>query len=135
MKRNTLIMLFGVLVGCASMPETEITGSNNYIQMPHFSFVVPSNQGWRLLKRVEGLEVVFLVKRFGYRTCQMEMGRISVSDPKRTWSAKRLADDVRDVWKNDVIKKGTLLDVAMGEETVADKNYYTMTYAASADGG
>ncbi len=132
MKRSALIILFGVLVGCASMSGTEITESNNRIQLPHFSFVVPADQGWRLSNPLEDVESVFVVKRFGLRTLQMEITRIPVRDERRrAWSANQMGDDVRNMWKQDITKNGALLEVTMGNEFVGGKRYYTMYYVTS----
>jgi len=61
----------------------------------------------------------------------MEMTRIPVQDERRAWPATQLADQIRDVWKKEIIKSGALLDEARSEEVVGSKKYYTMIYVAS----
>lgn len=48
-----------ILTGCATL-GTQITRDNNQISMPHYSFVIPADEGWHLKITGGQLEVALI---------------------------------------------------------------------------
>jgi hypothetical protein len=134
MNRYICVALLVILAGCSTI-GTEITKNNNQIQMPNYSFVVPPEQGWHLLRPNEQYEVALMTKKLGLSTFQMQIMRNQIIDKDlKALPAKGVADNYRNLEKQIMIEQGVnkglyqLQDLAMAEETVGDKKYYTMTY-------
>lgn len=142
MKRYRIhFILLVILTGCATM-GTEITKSNNQIQMPHYSFVAPPDQEWYLLRLDEKNEAAVIEMKAGPFTFQMKMMRNVILDENlKVASAKTVADDFRNIEKQTMIEQGVnkglyqLRDLTMSEEMVGDKNFFTMNYLISANTG
>jgi len=128
------------LVGCASV-GTEITSSNNKIQFPHYSIVLPTPD-WRLSRSDEHNEIAVATLQAGSplsTTFQMQFIKNSIFDERiKNWPARQIADDYRNLEKRIMIEQGVnkgqyqLSEVVMGEEIVGDKKFYTMKYTTSA---
>ena len=142
MKRNLILfLLIFILGGCANI-GTEITRTNNQIQMPHYSFVVPLDQDWYLLRPDEKSETAVLTKIAGPFTFQIKMMRNVILDENlKNASAKAVADDFRNNEKQIMIEQGVnkglykLQNLEMGEDMVGDKKFFTMNYIISANTG
>lgn len=140
MKKQIFAALVVTLVGCASI-GTEVTGSNNQVQFPHYSLVLPTT-GWRLNRPDETNEVAVVTLQAGpplSATFQMQFIKNGIFDERmKSWSARQVADDYRNLEKRTMIEQGVnrgqyqLSEVVMGEEMVGDKKFYTMKYATSA---
>jgi hypothetical protein len=137
MNRNLLAVTLAILVGCASV-GTEITRDNNQIQMPHYSVVVPPNQGWRLVKPDKKSEAVELTISSNSVLFIMRFSRNYLADEgMKSWTAKQVADDYRNGEKQNMLIMGVmrglydLQDVVMGEEMVGDRKFYTMDYVTA----
>jgi hypothetical protein len=135
-----LLVIF-FFAGCATL-GTEINKDNNQIQMPHYSFAVPPDQGWHLLRPDEKSEVAITTMKAGPFTFQMKMMRnVILGENLKAASAKTVADDFRNIEKQIMIEQGVnkglyqLRELAMGEETVGDKKIFTMNYVILADTG
>jgi len=117
--------------GCATL-GTEITTSNNQIQMSSYSLVVPANQGWHL-QRDDGRDYAILTKQVEPIMWQIRTYKNSVlSETLISATAKEVADDFRklevQVMNEEGVRKGKyqLRDVKMGEEIIGNKQFYTM---------
>ena len=135
MKRFSFVALFILLASCATV-GTEITKNNHQIQMPHYSFVVPSDQEWYLLRTDEKMELAVVTKKLPPFMFEIRMMRNVILDEKvKTWSAEAVADHYRfqEMWGMMTlgVNKGlyNLRDVVIqGEEVIGNKKFYTMTY-------
>ena len=128
-----LALFTSVLSGCVTL-GTEITTSNNYIQMPSYSLVVPANHGWHL-QRDDGHQYAILTKRIESTIWQIRTYKNSVlSEMLNSATAKEVADDFRELEVQAMIEEGVkkgqyqLRDVEMREEIVGTKQFYTMHY-------
>lgn len=142
MKKYVSAAVLLLLVGCASI-GTSITRNNSQITFPHYSIMVPPDQGWHLLRPDEGYEVAVVTQEFGPpMSAKLQMRFIKndiVDESRRSWSAQQVADEYRNLEKQIMIEQGgnkgqyKLCDVVMGEETVGGKKFYTMKYTTLAD--
>ena len=124
-------------------PDTLLTTRNNQIQFPHFSFVAPAGQGWRLLRLAQGQEVARIVLELGAPTrvsFLMQFIKMDVRDDRmRSAPARQAADDYRTLEQRTMVEQGVrpgryrLVDLVMGEETIGAKTFYTMTYGIVAN--
>ena len=134
MKRFSFVALFIMLASCATV-GTEITKNNHQIQMPHYTFVVPPDQEWYLLRPDEKMEVAVVTKKLPPFMFEIRMMRNVILDEEmKTFSAKAVADHYRfqEIWGMVTlgVNKGLydLRDVVQGEEVIGNKKFYTMTY-------
>jgi len=141
MKRISLIFSLTVLVGCASL-GVEISKKNNHIQMPSYSFVVPSDNGWHIQKPGKINELAIIANKIGPFTFQMKMMKnVILGENMKGATAEEVADDYRGLEKRIMIEQGVnkglyeLKDVTMGEETLGNKNFYTMKYVIVSKSG
>lgn len=142
MKRYLSIAGVALLVSCASL-GTPIKRNNSHITFPHYSIVVPPDRGWDLLRPNEKIEAAVVKKRVGLgrgdsATYLMQFSKNDVPDERpRSWSARQVADHFRSMEKQIMIEQGVregrykLSEVVMGEESVGEKNFYTMKYTTS----
>lgn len=135
------LLLLAPAAGCASMAP-EVTRSNNRVQMPHYSFVVPPDRGWRIQRFESPHESAVLTQSAGPLRFEMKFMRNVVSDEAlRQATAKAVADDFRELEKRLMIEQGVnrglyrLEDVTFGEETIASLTFYTMSYSVVTDSG
>jgi len=129
-----------LIASCASI-GTSITRDNSQITFPHYSIVVTPAKGWRLLRPNEKNEVAVVRIDLGppmsARVVMQFMKNDIVDERLRSWTAKQVADDYRNLEKQIMVEQGVnkgqykLSDVVMGEETVGSKNLYTMKYTTS----
>lgn len=120
---------------------TEITSGDNQIQFPHYSLVLPTPD-WHLSRPDENNEVALIALQAGpplLARFQMQFMKNGIFDERvKSWSARQVADDYRNLEKRTMIEQGVkkgqyqLSEVVMGEETVGDKKFYTMKYTTSA---
>jgi hypothetical protein len=139
-----IIFFFLTLVACATTSDTEVTGANNQIVMPHYSVTVPPNKRWHLQRPEGEQELAILTKErattpLGAVVLEMRFMRNVILDPgMRTQTAKQIADDFRKLEKQIMIEQGVnrglykLSDVKMGEELVGNKKFYFMDYRTRA---
>lgn len=139
--RFFVIILLAPIVGCASLAPA-VTQSNNHVQMPHYSFVVPPDHGWRLQRFDNPAESVLITQRVGPFHFQMKiMWNVVFDDALKQATAKAVADDFRELEKRIMIEQGVnrglyrLEDVTLGEETMAGLTFYTMDYLVVSDAG
>ena len=107
--RCLLVVLLAPIVGCASMPPA-VTLSNNHVQMPHYSFVVPPDRGWHI-QRFDSLnESAIIGQDAGPLRFEMKLMRNIVSDEAlKQATAKTVADDFRELEKRIMIEQGVNL--------------------------
>ena len=141
MKRYMSIAGVVLLASCASI-ETPITRNNSQITFPHYSIVVPPDR-WHLIRPNENAEVAVVTTKLDLglgepATYRMQFARNEVlHEVPRSWSARQVADSFRNMERQIMIEQGVrkgqykLSDVVMGEESVGDKKFYTMTYTTS----
>ena len=148
------LLMAGILVialsGCVSMTSratgdhpsgAKIAKGNAQVNLPHYSIVVPPDRGWFLRKGDERVEGVLVEQRYGPplpMTLLMQFMRIDVLDERlRSSSAQQVADDYRNLEQRIMIDQGVdkgryrLGELAMGDELVGEKRFYTMRYTAS----
>lgn len=141
LNRCLVVILLAPIVGCASLGPA-VTQSNNHIQMPHYSFVVPPDNGWHI-QRFDGPEENAIITQLrGPYRFEMQFMRSIVSDAVlRQASAKAVADDFRETEKQIMIEYGVspgcyrVENVTFGEETIAGLTFYTMGYSVFTDSG
>jgi hypothetical protein len=140
MVRYLLATAIILLAGCVST-GIEIIDTNNHIDTPHYSIVVPQNQGWYQNNNEGDLDLSHFEKTVSSNIYIMRFSSNWVVDKsKKSWSAKQVADDYRDGEKRNMIIMGVmsgqyeLKDVVMGEESIGNKQFYTMTHTAIANG-
>ena len=136
-----LLILLAPIVGCASL-GTAVTQSNNRVQMPHYSFVVPPDRGWYIQRFDSPDESAILGQQAGGLRFEMKLMRNVVSDDSlKQATAKAVADDFRELEKRIMTEQGVsrglylLEDVTMGEETIDGRTFYTMHYTLVAGSG
>ena len=136
-----LVMLLAPIAGCASLAP-EVTESNKYVQMPHYSFVVPPGKGWRIQQFDSPDERAVITQIAGPIRFEMRLMRNVVSDGElKQATAKAVADDYRALEQRTMIEQGVnrglyrLEDVTLGEETLAGLTFYTMSYTVVGDSG
>lgn len=141
LNRCLVVILLAPLAGCASM-ALAVTRSNNHIQMPHYSFVVPPDRGWHIQRLDSPDEIAIIGQRAGPLRFQMKLMRNVISDDAlKQATAKVVADDFREREKRIMIEQGVnrglyrLEEVTMGEETLDGLTFYTMSYSVVADSG
>lgn len=131
-----------VLNGCAStstsintVASINITALNNNISMPSYSFVVPPNDDWQLIKGNPQSEELFLINTIADMVeFRVRLIHAPIPPELTRESAKYAADDYRNNEKNILILEGVekgmyeLKNIKMGEEIIGDKKFYTMTY-------
>lgn len=131
-----------LLLASYASVETPITRNNSQITFPHYSIVVPPDR-WHLLRPNEKAEVAVITTKLDLglgepAIYRMQFARNEVlHEVPRSWSARQVADDFRNMEKQIMIEQGVrkgqykLSDVVMGEDSVGDKTFYTMKYTAS----
>lgn len=134
MKRFYLLFLIALLGGCATL-GTEITGRNNHIQMPHYSFFVPGDEGWHIQRQDKHYEKAVINKEEGSVLFSMQFLRnIIIDEGMRANPAEVVADDYRGFERRSMIELGVkkglyqLKDVRTGKKKVGNKIFYTMDY-------
>lgn len=140
MKKYLLVVALMLIAGCASI-GTSITKDNSQITFPHYAIVVTPAKGWRLIRPNEKNEVAVVKIDLGppmsARVVMQFMKNDIVDERLRSWTAKQVADDYRNLEKQIMVEQGVnkgqykLSDVVMGEETVGSKSFYTMKYTTS----
>jgi hypothetical protein len=133
MKRFISVALI-MLAACATA-GTEITRTSHQIQMPHYSFQVPPDQGWYMLRPDEKSETAVVTKKLPPFQFEIRMMRnVILNKYVKTWSAEEVADDYRyqEIWAMTTlgVDKGLyrLRDVVQGEQIIGSKKFYTLTY-------
>lgn len=136
-----LAMMLASIVGCASLAP-EVTRSNNHVQMPHYSFVLPPDRGWHLQRFDSPNESAIITQRIGPLHFEMKIMRNVVTDDAlKQATAKAVADDFRELEKRIMIEQGVnrglyrLENVTLGEETIGGLTFYTMDYVLVGDSG
>ena len=127
-----------LISGCA-VSGTLITGTNNHIHMPSYSFVAPPDEEWYVDQPSDPYETVAVRKQMGRIIFMMQFKRNTAFNPVavRGLSARDLATDYRNAEKNEMIEQGVkkgmyvLSDLKMGEEEVGGKTFYTMDYVVT----
>lgn len=134
-----LAMMPALIAGCASTAP-EVTRSNSHVQMPHYSFVVPPDHGWRVQRFDNPDESAIITQRIGPFHFEMKIMRNLVADDAlRQATAKAVADDFRQLEQRIMIEQGVnrglyrLENVSLGEETIAGLTFYTMDYVVAGD--
>lgn len=134
--RCFLLMLLAPIVGCASLAPG-VTRSNNHVQMPHYSFVVPPDRGWHIQRLDDPYESALITQRAGPVSIEMKIMRnVVLDDTLKQATAKAVADDFRELEKKTMIEQGVnrglyrLENVTTGEETLGGLTFYTMEYSA-----
>jgi hypothetical protein len=136
-----LVILLAPLAGCASLGPA-VTRSNNHVQMPHYSFVIPPDRGWHIQQLDSSAESAIIGQQAGSLRFEMKIMRNVISDDAlKQATAKAVADDFRELEKRIMIEQGVdrglyrLEDVTMSEETLGGLTFYTMSYSIAADSG
>jgi hypothetical protein len=141
MKGYFFALILALSAGCATL-GTEITSENNHVTMPHYSFVLPADQGWHIRRANEKHEAVIITKKMGSILLQIKLFRNPILDKEmQANSAKTVADDYRQLEKSIMVEQGVnkglyiLKDVKMDEEVTGNKTFYTMNYTITANSG
>jgi hypothetical protein len=110
--------------------------------MPHYSFVLPADQGWHMRRTDENLEAVSLSKKAGNIVFQIKLYRNPILDKAmQADSARTVADDYRLLEKRIMVEQGVnkglynLKNVKMDEEVIGNKTFYTMNYTITDSSG
>ena len=137
----SLALLLVAIAGCASTAPA-VTRSNNHVQMPHYSFVVPPDNGWRVQRFDNPNESAIITQRIGPLRIEMKIMRNVVTDDAlKQATAKAVADDFRELEKRIMIEQGVnrglyrIENLTLGEETIGGLTFYTMDYILVGDSG
>jgi hypothetical protein len=140
MVRYGLFAIIILLAGCAPA-AIEVTGTNNHIQTPNYSIVVPPDQGWHQIKEEGDSDLAYFKKSETHNDYIMRFSTNWIArGGMSSWTAKQVADDYRAAEYTNMLVKGVmagkylLSNVVKGEEKVGNKHFYTMTYTTTGDG-
>ncbi|HEX2966675.1 MAG TPA: hypothetical protein VHO84_12865 [Syntrophorhabdaceae bacterium] len=138
MKRLAVFALLPILlVGCSSVGVL-VTPENNAVQMPHYAFRIPPDQGWEMRKMGGNSESVLINNKAGAASYQIALMRNVVLDANmRTQSANTVADHFRGMEEQIMIEEGVkrgryqLKNLVKDVRRLGDRTFYTMTYEAT----
>ena len=141
MKGYFFALILVLSAGCTTL-GTEVTSEDNHVTMPHYSFVLPADQGWHMRRADEKHEAAIISKKMGSILLQIKLFRNPVLDKEmQASSAKTVADDYRQLEKRIMVEQGVnkglyiLKDVKMDEEVIGNKTFYTMNYTITENSG
>jgi hypothetical protein len=103
------------------------------VQMPHYTFTAPADQGWQMERGAQHEEEVILTKEVGPIVVRMAFLMILVPDSMRSRAAEVVADDFRELEERGMLEQGVqpglyqLNNLVKGERTLGDRVFYTMT--------
>ena len=136
MGRRKFLDAAGVFLVAGLTISAHAGTANNTVKMPHYSVVIPSDQGWHLKTEGGSVEKAVATMKPGKGVIvEMQFMRNGIlSDSLRALSAADLAADFmsleRRVMEEEGVGKGayTLSDVKIREETHGEKTYRVMQY-------
>ena len=141
MKGYFFALILVLSAGCTTL-GTEVTIEDNHVTMPHYSFVLPADQGWHMRRADEKHEAAIISKKMGSILLQIKLFRNPVLDKEmQASSAKTVADDYRQLEKRIMVEQGVnkglyiLKDVKMDEEVIGNKTNNTMNYTITEKSG
>jgi len=110
--------------------------------MPHYSFVIPADEGWHLKITGGQLEVALITNKIDPFIFQIKLMRNLIFDENMKHSpANIVAKDFRELEKRTMIEQGAnkglyqLKDLTMGKEKIGGKMFYTMNYIITSKSG
>jgi hypothetical protein len=110
-----------------------VTRDKRLVQMPHYTFTAPADQGWQMDRGSQHEEEVILTKEVGPRVIQMAFMMMVVPDSMRARAAEVVADDFRGVEERAMFEQGVqrglyqVNNLVKGKRTLGDRIFYTMT--------
>ena len=110
-----------------------VTRDKSLVQMPHYTFTAPLDQGWQMERGDQQEEEVILTKEVGPIVIQMGFMMKVVPDALRARAAEVVADDFRGLEERAMFEQGVqrglyqVNNLVKGKRTLGDRVCYTMT--------
>jgi len=135
-----LLYAFIFLSNCSLAPEpvdiaSGIKVEEMEIETEHYSIHLNSTERWKISKIIEENDGIILNRQKQPPNCRiMVIRKLVDQDLLEKASVKEMADAIRNREKQGMIDSGVkeglynLTDIAMGEEIIGDKVYFSMNY-------